>query len=187
MLARTENGYVFIPAHAQGPISIPDRRSPYAKADLLNSFVYSETDDMYIVYLEIIDTDAIDETIQKDIIEKGYRGVMDSGFEAVFYKESLIDQSGREKSAALKNASITINLEQLGILLEDASPEMIRNYYLAHNYDGENIEYLNASVSSDKVWATFVTNRLSPFALAYRDEKKPQPGPSYVVPVTGIR
>ena len=185
LLVKTENGYVFIPAHTEGTVSIPDRRDPSVKADIISSFRHPETDGIYAVYLTAKKTDQVDEKISDDTMKNGYEKTADSGVDIELHFESITGNGEITKHEVSGRLSVLINLKELGITLEDCTPDMIRTYYMAHNYDGENVEYLVSSISADKTWAAFTIDKMSPFALVYRDSKKPQPQPAYIIPVTG--
>ncbi len=149
---------------------------------------------MYIIYLEMTDTDTVDEAIRRDAIGKNYAVAGASGFEAQFYKESSSAYAEKEKYDLPGRATITVDLKALGIELEDAPEGTTRTCYVAHNYDGENVEYLPVYFNKDKTRATFVTDKLSPFAFVYKDVKNDRPQPEkkdsaekrYSVPATGI-
>ena len=109
-----------------------------------------------------------------------------SGFEAQFNKESLSALDNKEKYEDLGQVTIEVDLDALGVSLEDAPVDMKRTYYMAHKLNDGSVEYLSVYVSSDKNKATFKTDSTSPFALVYKDVKNTPSQPIYVLPVTGI-
>ena len=149
---------------------------------------------MYIIYLEVTDTDTVDEAIRQDAGRKNYNVATDSGFEARFCKESSSVYAETETYDHPGQVKITVDLKELGIELKDAPEGTERTYYLAHSHDGKNVEYLPVSISKDRSEATFVTDRLSPFAFVYRDRENSRPQPEkengtekrYAIPMTGI-
>ena len=111
---------------------------------------------------------------------------MSSGFDAQFYQ--ILNNKGETEVYDYPGAIVlNIDFEAMGIELPEPSTDTIRYFYVGHNYEEANVEYLPLSVSSDKSKGAVSVSSLSPFAIVYRDVKKTEPPvPSYIPPKTGV-
>lgn len=140
---------------------------------------------MFGRFLKVELTGKINDNIANEDKKQGYSEVENSSFNAKFC-QIVNNQSQIEDFDYPGTIVLNLDIRAMGISLPDPSPDKNRFFYTAHNYKDASVEYLPLSVSSDKLKRTVSVSSLSPFAIVYKDAKRPEPSsPSYKPPKTG--
>lgn len=193
LVIRTNNGVIVIPANHEVGASVPIISnlgednivtiSPEVIDKLLDMNFSAH---MFGIFLSVDYVQTIDDTLKAEDKKQGYTEVAKSGFEAEF--REIYDDEGKHKHYDYPGTvTLTIDLDKMDIVLEEPPATMRRTFYAGHNYEGNKVEYLPMTISSDKKKADISVSTLSPFDIVYKDTSKPKPPtPAYNLPKTGV-